>query len=94
MATATEFDRWVKGEMYFCAASYGLIRQAGFEQNKFYPKDVIDTYYKENNSKRDSYDFCTYDEFINTDYLEVDTYEYTTPNGEVIKAVAKYGYDG
>jgi hypothetical protein len=35
----------------------------------------------------------TYDEFCATD-LEVDEYTYTTPGGETIKAIAKYGYDG
>ena len=38
--------------------------------------------------------FYNYDEFCDTDYLEVSDYSFTTPSGEVVRAVAKYGYDG
>ena len=38
--------------------------------------------------------FVTYDEFCDTEYLEISNYSYTTPGGEVVKAVARYGYDG
>lgn len=39
-------------------------------------------------------DLDSYDSFINDDYLETSEYEHVTPNGEVVKIVAKYGMDG
>lgn len=94
MTIASEFDRWVKGELYYCNYLWSGFKEEGFEEGKLYPKDVVDACYEKFGLERDSYDFCTYDEFINTDALDIDTYEYTTPNGDVIKAIAKYGYDG
>ena len=64
-----------------------------FEVGKFYSVAEVDAYYEEIDEQRDDYDFMTYDEFCSTD-LEVDEYTYTTPGGETIKAIAKYGYDG
>ncbi|MCK9470134.1 MAG: hypothetical protein M0Q88_00080 [Bacilli bacterium] len=94
MAIANDFNKWEDGTTYYCQSSYGQIREAGFKTGNFYPKDVVDAYYEKIDYERDTYSFCTYDEFIDTDSLEVDTYEYETPGGDVIKAVAKYGYDG
>ena len=39
-------------------------------------------------------DWLTYDQFVNDDYLEVETSSYTTPGGEKLSIVCKYGYDG
>ena len=33
-------------------------------------------------------------EFCDSDYLEYEDYSYTTPSGETVVAIAKFGYDG
>ena len=92
MAVASDFDKWVAGEVYYCNNVWGDLR-GKFEEGKFYPVAEVDAYYEAKDEERDEYEFCTYDEFCATD-LEVDEYSYTTPGGEVIRAIAKYGYDG
>ena len=92
MAVDSDFDRWERGEVYYCRYTYGAAREK-FEMDKFYSVEEVDAFYASIDEDRDDYDFCTYDEFTNT-ALEVDEYPYTTPNGEVVRAVAKYGYDG
>lgn len=93
MAVASDFDRWEAGEVYYCEWAWGDLRES-FEPGKFYPAAEIDAYFAAKNEERDTECFVTYDEFCDSDYLEVEDYTYTTPSGEVIKAVAKYGYDG
>lgn len=95
MAVQSEFDKWQKGEVYYCNFFYNHTgNKYHFEGGKFYPKAEVEAYYEEIGDERDAYDFCTYDEFMEDDYLEACEYSYTTPNGEVIKAAAKYGYNG
>jgi len=93
MCVASKFDKWVKGEVYYCDSACSDERDAGFKSGEFYPIKKVDSYYAEKGEERDTYSFITYDEFANGD-LESSEYSYTTPSGEVIKAVAKYGYDG
>lgn len=93
MAVESDFRKWEKGEVYYCQW-WGSSKGAQFSEGKFYPKAEVDAYYESIGEERDTYDMCTYDEFCDSDYLEVDTYSYTTPGGETIKAVAKYGYSG
>lgn len=93
MAVASDFDKWESGEMYYCEWAWGDLRET-FEPGKFYSTVEIDAYFAAKNEERDTECFVTYDEFCDSDYLEVEDYTYTTPSGEVIKAVAKYGYDG
>ena len=96
MAVKSEFDKWVGGEVYYCNYWYSWNRPEDkdrFVRGRFYPVAEVDAYFDSIDEKRDTYDFCTYDEFCDSD-LEVEDYSYATPNGEVIKAVAKYGYDG
>ena len=38
--------------------------------------------------------WVTYDQFVDDEYLEVETSSYTTPGGEKLSIVCKYGYDG
>lgn len=94
MAVKSDFDKWEKGEVYYCNSWWSSKDKNRFTEGKFYPKAEIDAYYESIGEERDTYDFCTYDEFCDTDYLECSTYSYTTPGGEVVKAVARYGYDG
>ena len=100
MAVASDFDKWLKGEAYYCTWTR---KEAGCEAGKFYTKDEVIAFceklgvtFQEDEEPwegRREY-FETYNEFCDSDYLEVSDYSYTTPSGEVIKAVAKYGYDG
>lgn len=94
MAVKSDFDRWERGEVYYCNCLWGYEERNRFTAGKFYPKEEIDAYYKSIGKERDGYDFITYDEFRDTEYLETSTYTYVTPTGEIIKAIAKYGYDG
>lgn len=91
MAVKSDFEKWQKGELYYCIYD---ISDAGFESGKFYSKAEVEDYYKDKEDERESYDLCTYDEFCDSDYLEFETYSYTTPSGETVKAIAKFGYDG
>lgn len=93
MAVASDFDKWKSGEMYYCEWVYGDLR-ATFESGKFYPIAEVDAYFAAKNEERDTECFVTYEEFCGSEYLEVADYTYTTPGGETIKAIARYGYDG
>lgn len=97
MAVESEFSRWENGEVYYCSHWYSWSRPEDknkFVVGRFYPVEEVDAYFESIDEERDTYDFSTYDEFCESDSLEVEDYSYTTPGGEVIKAVAKYGYDG
>lgn len=94
MAVQAEFDKWVNGEVYYCNSWWSSKDKDKFTEGKFYPKVEVDAYYESIGEERDTYEFCTYDEFCDDKYLEVEDYSYTTPGGETVKAVAKYGYDG
>ena len=97
MAVESEFSRWENGEVYYCSHWYSWSRPEDknkFVAGRFYPVEEVDAYFESIDGERDTYDFSTYDEFCDSDSLEVEDYSYTTPGGEVIKAVAKYGYDG
>jgi hypothetical protein len=97
MAVESEFSRWENGEVYYCSHWYSWSRPEDknkFVAGRFYPVEEVDAYFESIDEERDTYDFSTYDEFCESDSLEVEDYSYTTPGGEVIKAVAKYGYDG
>ena len=93
MAVASEFDKWVEGKVYYCEWAWGDLK-GRFESGKFYSVEEVEAYYEAMGEERDSDCFKTYDEFCESDYLEVSEYSYTTPGGETVCAVAKYGYDG
>ena len=65
-----------------------------FKQGNFYSVTEVDAYYEALGEDRDPYDFQTYDDFCDSDYLEFENYSYTTPSGETVVAIAKFGYDG
>lgn len=101
MAVASEFDKWEKGEYYYCRSWYKWDEENApeafknkFKKGGFFPKAEVDAFYEAKGEERDSYDFQTYEDFCDDEYLEFEDYEYTTPSGEVIKACAKFGYDG
>ena len=101
MAVKSEFDKWQSGEYYYCNSWYSFNEKEApeefknkFKQGKFAPAALVDAYYEATGEERDPYDFQTYEEFCDSDYLEYEDYEYTTPSGEVIVACAKFGYDG
>ena len=101
MAVASEFDKWEAGEYYYCNSWYKWDEENApaefkgkFKKGSFFSVAEVDAYYEAIGGERDSYDFRTYGEFCDNEYLEYEEYSYTTPNGEVIKACAVYGYDG
>ena len=87
----SDFDNWKNGKLYYCDCD---CYDGKFKEGKFYSKEEVESYLESIDETRDKYDFSTYDEFTDDDYLEVDVNTFTTPNGEVIKTVCKYGYDG
>ena len=77
IATASEFDKWENGELYYCNSWYSFDENAApeefknkFNKGNFYPVAEVDAYYKAKGEDRDSYDFQTYAEFCDDDYLE------------------------
>jgi hypothetical protein len=93
MAVASDFDRWVEGKVYYCEWAYSDLKEK-FKSGEFYPVAEVDAYYEAKGEERDEDCFKTYDEFCDDEYLEISEYSYTTPGGEVVRACAKYGYDG
>lgn len=93
MCEQSDYDKWANGEVYYCNSWWSHDGDQ-FKEGEFYPKDVVEKYYADKGEERDTYDFCTLDEFCDSDYLEVEEYTYKTKSGEVVHAVAKYGYDG
>jgi hypothetical protein len=101
MAVKSEFDKWEAGEYYYCHSWYKWDEENApeefknkFKKGGFFPVTLVDAYYEAKGEDRDSYDFQTYEEFCDDEYLEFEDYSYTTPSGEVIVACAKFGYDG
>lgn len=97
MSIKSDFDKWKNGEVLYCNHWSSFRHQDNekrFKSGNFYPRDEVEAYYEEIGDERDPSEFCTYDEFIEDEYLEVESYSYTTPSGEVVEAVAKYGYEG
>lgn len=100
MAVKSDFDKWQKGDYYYCHSWYAWDEEEApeafkgkFKKGSFFPVAEVDAYYEAKGEERD-YDFQTYDEFCDSDYLEYEGYSYKTPNGEEIVAIAKFGYDG
>lgn len=96
MAVKSWFEKWRNGELYYCNSFWSSdpAYKDKFKKGCFYSKADVDAYYEAIGRERDSYNFPTYDEFCEDDYLEVSTYSYVTPGGEEIEAIAKYGYNG
>ena len=101
MAAISEFDKWENGEVYYCSNWYSYDENHApeafknkFKQGSFCLATEVDAYYETKDEERDSYNFQTYEEFCGDDYSEFEDYTYTTPGGEVIKAIAKFCYEG
>lgn len=95
VAVKSEFDRWVKGETYYCNCWWREGRDKDrFTEGKFYPVAEVDAYCEDTGVERDPYELCTYDEFLDTESMETKGYSYETPAGETIRILARYGFDG
>lgn len=104
MCIDSDYDKWVKGKVYYCSwfpykADKSLEKESNFYteeearavcESAGIPFDPIEE--DDYNERTDH--FMTYDEFCDTEYLEVDESKYVTPAGETIHAVCKFGYDG
>lgn len=103
MCTDSEYAKWAKGEVYYCEYFPYKADKSLEKESNFYTEEEAKTVCKSAgidwDEDEDGYSeriehFVTLDEFCDTDYLEVEEYSYTTPKGEKIQAVAKFGYDG
>lgn len=105
MAMDSDFEKWEKGEVYYSDwFPYKADKSLKKKDSNFYTEEEAKAICKSAGIEWESEDeddycerkdyFVTYDEFCDTDYLEVEGYSFTTPSGEVVRAVAKYGYDG
>lgn len=102
ICTKEEWDKWAAGELY--ASRYYKGFKTKEEVMEEYRKEYSEYFDKEGNFiPNDEYE--TFEDFQN-DYstewydmdewvgeLECDENEYTTPGGEVIKVICRYGYD-
>lgn len=97
-----DFKKWERGEIFW-------YRRWGHPTG-FYTKEEAlsmmkeNPYYKRhdfNNMNEEElmswlydYGFISYDQFQDNEYLETDYNTFTTPKGETICMICKYGYDG
>lgn len=104
MCDDNEYQKWQDGEIFYCSwFPYDADETLKHETSHFYTKDEAkaicesaDIGWDEDDdcsSERKEY-FVTLAEFCDSDYLESGEQKYVTPNGEVVHAVFKYGYDG
>lgn len=96
IAMESEFDKWVSGELLVCE-SFPYKADINLKKDSnFYTKEEVKAILKSAGIDDDqrTWHFETYEEWCDTDYLEVDENSFTTPNGETIRMVCKYGWDG
>ena len=98
IAMASDFDKWENGELLVCDNFPYKADKSLEKDSNFYTKEEVEAILKSAGIKFDSDErtwyFRTYDEWCDTEYLEVDENSFTTPNGETIRTICKYGYDG
>ena len=100
MAMRSDFDKWEKGELFYCESfPYGADKSLEKKDTSFYTKEEVEAILKSagsdfNDSERRRWYFQTYDEWCDAEYLEIETDSFTTPKGETVDVVCKYGYDG
>lgn len=103
MCTSSEYEKWAKGEIYYCDWLPYKADESLKKKDNFYTEEEAKAICESAGISWDAEDddccerkeyFYTLDEFCDSDYLEVEEYSYTTPGGEIIKAIAKYGYNG
>lgn len=101
MCSDDTYVKWVRGEMYYCNWLPSSAKSLA-KQTNFYTEDEAKAICEmageswDEDRAAESYDkrFLTYEEFCDTDELEIEEYSYTTEKGDKIRAVAKYGYCG
>lgn len=88
MVSESDYDKWKNGELVYDRTWDKLI-------------PVTDEKYlewKKENEEEDPdwFDYLTYEEFFDYDTIEYETFEdnFTTENGDVVKAFGYYGHNG
>lgn len=106
MAMRSDFDKWEKGELFYCDYfPWGADKSLEKKDSNFYTREEVDAIMASmkktcEDDNKDAYEeyrrdhFQTYDEWCDTDYLEFAEDSITTPDGETIDVICKYGYDG
>lgn len=94
-----DFKKWEAGELFwdrhtrsFCTKEEALEYLKSYKWYKNYDFDNMSE--EELMEWLHDADFISYDEFSDNEYLETDYNTFTTPKGETIYMVCKYGYDG
>lgn len=93
--TRDQFEKWKNEELYKDPNSDELYTK---EENKQMIKEVAEEHgitEEEVMENYREYDLpVSYEEWCDDEFLETDSYSYTTEHGDEIIAVCKYGYDG
>lgn len=93
--TRGQFEKWKNEELYKDPNSGKLYTK---EENERMIKEVAEKYgitEEEVMENYREYDLpVSYEEWCDDEFLETDSYSYTTEHGDEIIAVCKYGYDG
>lgn len=93
-----DYKKWEENELYAGEGDYKLytFEEAFAEINKehFYDKydKVEDRWYID--KALASYGFYKCDDWFNDEYLEAESSDYTTENGDKIVVCCRYGWDG
>lgn len=98
MCGDSEYTAWAKGDMYYCSWFPYDADESLKKKTKFYTLDEAKAICESadldwEDPERKEF-FLTLDEFCEDEYLESGQDTYTTPGGETIHAVFKYGYNG
>ena len=104
MCSEDEYNKWANGELYYCSWFPSKAKSLEKKGCDFYTEEEAKAICAAADidwDAEDEDDYCerrehfeTLDEFCDDEYLETEEYNYTTPRGEKVKAVAKYGYSG
>lgn len=99
--TEEQNKKWEKENLYYYSGSryYNPFKELPEDKQpkagSLYTKDEVLEFYKLiGYESEEIYDFISYEDWCNSEYLERDTNYYTTPGGEKIVVKCKYGYDG
>ena len=87
--TKDEYDKLCNEELYIDSWKESLITKEQVDDKT----SNYEGYENQDECRRDS-GIYTLDEWIDDEYLEYDEYTYTSPSGDEIVAIAKYGRDG
>ena len=103
ICTEDEWNKWVNGELFACRWKSGFKTKE--EVVEEYKKEYSSFFDKEGNFiTNDRFDSLEeFMEYYSTEWydldrwvgdLESDETTYTTPSGDVVKIICRYGYDG